>query len=230
MLSMNPAINPAPRAPTHHPPEELLLDLATGAASASEALMLEAHLAYCRACRDAVRDLEDAGGALLTILDPVSLPPNALNRALRAIELSEGLAPVPEAPSASAVIDANLARTDWRKVPGGFRMRRVDAGLAAQRAEPGRSPSGRVWLFEAPAKMKVFQHRHVGDEWTVVLSGEFHDGGECYKAGDFAWLPENHRHQPVMGADAPCVGLILVRDSPVYTSVVGKIAAPFIRI
>jgi len=227
---MNYAFATAPHAPTHHPPEELLLDLATGAASASEALMLKTHLAFCPPCRDAVRVLEDAGGALLNALEPVSLPPNMLNRALRAIEQSEGAAPAPEPPSVGSVIGANLASTAWRKVPGGLRMRRVDAGSGAPRANLGRTESGRVWLFEAPAKMKMFQHRHVGDEWTVVLSGEFHDGGERYKAGDFVWLPDGHRHQPVMGADAPCVGLILVRDSPLYTSVVGKIAAPFIRL
>jgi putative transcriptional regulator len=222
---MNGLLGRAAQAPTHHPPEEFLIDLASGGASGAEALMIETHLAFCPACRKAARALEDAGGALLTSLAPVGLPPNMLNRALRAIEKSEDATPSPERPSLGAFIRSNLAAKDWRKLPGGFRLRRVDGDRTADGAK-----SGRIWLFDAPPRMKVLPHRHVGDEWTVVLSGEFHDGGECYQAGDFAWQPDGHGHQPTVGRDARCVCLIMVRETPLYTSALGKIAAPFLRL
>lgn len=215
----------ATRPPRHHPADEMLLDLATGGASTSEALMLETHLAYCAQCRSKALLLDRLGGALLDALEPAALPPNMLNRTLHAIEL----AGEPEAPVQPAgpgdLLEASLTHSDWRKLPGGFRMRRIRDGSNAANAT-----NGRVWLFDAPAGMKLFQHRHVGDEWTVVLAGELLDGDESYRAGDFVRLPDAHCHQPVMGADGRCISLILVRNTPRYTTPLGKIAAPFLRL
>ncbi len=169
--------------------------------------------------------LDRIGGALLDALEPVTLPPNMLNRALQAIELAGDSEVPPEAATPRDLLEANLVRTDWRKLPGGFRMRRISDG---KRASP--SDSGRVWLFDAPAGMKLFQHRHVGDEWTLVLTGELHDGDESYRAGDFVQLPDAHCHQPVTGAGERCVSLILVREAPHFTTPLGKLAAPFLRL
>jgi len=211
--------NSAASAPAHHPAEEFLLDYAAGTASSAEALLIGTHLAYCPSCRKAVASARAAGGALLEGLEPARLPPNMLNRTLAAID-SNAVPTLAEPPSLAKLLNENLAHTSWRKLPGGFRMRRV----------PGESESGRVWLFDAPPGMKLLPHRHEGDEWTVILSGLFVDNQQSYRVGDFACLADGEEHRPVIGMEGRCVSLIMVRESPHYTTLSGKIAAPFIKL
>jgi putative transcriptional regulator len=209
---------PAVSAPAYHPAEELLLDYATGATSPAESLLLATHLAYCDACRKTAHAARTVGGTLLNALEPARLPPNMLNRTLAAIDADDGLdAATP--PSLAAFLGENMASKHWKRLPNGFRMRRIPS-----------EGSGRAWLFDAPPGMKLLPHRHKGDEWTVILSGLFLDGDHAYRPGDFAHMDDGERHGPTIGLESRCVSLIMVRDAPHYTSLVGKLAAPFVKL
>jgi putative transcriptional regulator len=211
--------NPAAPSPTHHPSEEFLFDYAAGTASSAEALMIATHLVYCSICRDSVRLVQSAGGAMFEGLTPARLPPNMLNRTLAAID-SDSDHGETEPPPLADFLNENLASSHWRRLPGGFRMRRV----------PGSDTSGRVWLFDAPPGMKLLPHRHEGDEWTVILTGLFVDNDQSYRVGDFARLADGQEHRPVIGPEGRCVSLIMVRDAPHYTTLAGKLAAPFVKL
>jgi putative transcriptional regulator len=206
--------------PSFHPADELLLDYATGATSSAESLLLAAHLTYCAACRNCVDAARRIGGRLLDVLEPAHLPPNMLNRTLAAIDARATEAPV-AAPRLSELVHRHMAaHGHWRHLPAGFRMRRIH----------GDNHAGRVWLFDSSPGMKLLPHRHVGDEWTVILSGVLIDGGHAYHVGDFARLEDGQEHRPKIGIKNRCVSLILVRDAPQYTTPLGKLAAPFIKL
>lgn len=210
--------DPAVPAPAYHPAEELLLDYAVGATSPAESLLLATHLAYCDVCRQTVHAARAVGGTLLDTLEPSRLPPNMLNRTLAAIDAGDDLSTTP-APPLADFLGQHMASKHWKKLPNGFRMRRI----------PGEG-SGRVWLFDAPPGMKLLPHQHKGDEWTVILSGLFLDGDRAYRPGDFAHMDDGARHQPTIGPESRCVSLIMVRDVPKYTTFVGKLAAPFVKL
>jgi putative transcriptional regulator len=212
--------NPSAPAPVYHPAEEFLLDYASGALSSAETLMIATHVAYCASCRQAVGAAKATGGALLDDIEPARLPPNMLNRMLAAID-ANGVPPAPEPRSLSRLLNENLSDPRWRKLPGGFRMRRVSGEGDA---------SGRVWLFDAPPGMRLLPHRHSGDEWTVILTGLFVDNDRSYRVGDFASLADGEEHRPVIGMEGRCVSLIMVRESPFYTTLPGRVAAPFIKL
>jgi putative transcriptional regulator len=214
--------DPSAAAPTFHPAEEFLLDYAAGTTSQGETLLLATHLAYCNVCRRAVQAARMVGGTLLDTLEPARLPPNMLNRTLAAIDADKPVVTRP--PSLSAFLGAQMAHGSWRHLPGGFRMRRIP-GESSER-----EGAGRVWLFDAPPGMKVPPHRHVGDEWTVILSGLSLDGGDAYRAGDFARRDDGETHQPTIGPEGRCVSLIMVRNAPHYTTLIGKLVAPFIKL
>ena len=213
---------PGVLVPAYHPAEELLLDYASGASSAEEAMMIATHLTCCAMCRHLVRIALQAGGALFDAIAPVRLPPDMLNRALTAIDVARTAVQAPDAPQLSALLDGYLARPDWRRLPGGFRMRRISGDA--------RSGAGRIWLFDAPAGMKLLPHRHSGDEWTVILRGAFVDHDTRYGAGDFACLSDGEVHRPMVGAEERCVSLIMVRQAPRYTTLLGKLSSPFVRL
>jgi putative transcriptional regulator len=216
---MPPIPNPSIPVPTFHPAEEFLLDYATGTASSGETLMIATHLSFCEICRLTVHAAQTVGGNMLGTLEPARLPPNMLNRTLAAID-SVDQTPLVEPPSLSTFLSENFAKPDWKKLPGGFRMRRI----------PGSDDRGRVWLFDAPPNMKLLPHRHEGDEWTVILDGVFVDNTTRYRAGDFACLADGAEHRPMTGPEGRCVSLIMVRDDPHYTTMMGKLAAPFVKL
>jgi putative transcriptional regulator len=215
--------DPAAPAPAFHPAEEFLLDYAAGTASQAETLLLATHLAYCKVCRQAVQAARTIGGTLFDTLAPARLPPNMLNRTLAAIDADRPAVMAPP-PSLSDFLGEQMAQKDWKHLLGGFRMRRIPGEAG------GREGGGRAWLFDAPPGMKLLPHRHVGDEWTVILSGVFHDGDNAYRVGDFAHRDDGETHQPTIGPEGRCVSLIMVRESPKYTTTVGKLAAPFIKL
>lgn len=211
--------DPRAAAPSYHPAEEFLLDYAAGATSPTETLLLATHLTYCNTCRQAVKAARAVGGTLLDTLAPSRLPPNMLNRTLAAIDAGTRDEPPPPPPLA-AVLAGHMAHKDWKRLPNGFRMRRI----------PGEEGSGRAWLFDAPPGLRLLPHRHVGDEWTVILSGVFHDGDRAYRVGDFGHREDGEEHRPFIGAEGRCVSLIMVRESPKYTTTIGRLAAPFVRL
>jgi len=208
--------------PACHPGEELLLDYASGASSGPEAMMIATHLAFCAVCRATVKVAVQAGGALLDAIKPAHLQPGMLDRTLAAIDTTRSAVLPADAPVPPVALDDYLALPDWKKLPGGFRMRRVSGD--------DRTGDGRVWLFDAPPGMKLLPHRHGSDEWIVILRGIFVDHGTPYRPGDFACMADGEVHRPTIGGDERCVSLVMVRESPRFTTLLGKLSAPFVRL
>jgi putative transcriptional regulator len=218
------------RIPAHHPPQELLFDYATGSLPDPETLMVGIHLDQCAECRRTVRAAAAVGGALLAGLSPADLPPDMFNRTLGAIARRQPPRAVP-APRRSLPLDARwpaplrarIARTGgvrWRWMPAGFRALPVPCG----------DPSARIWVMKAPGGRGPLHHGHDREEWTAVLEGGFSDECGVYAAGDFAIAETGQEHLVVAEPDEGCICVLMIRAQPRYTSWIGKLIAPFIRL
>jgi putative transcriptional regulator len=215
--------------PARHPPEELLLDYAAAASSAPEAMLIEAHLAFCAGCRGAVQSYQAIGGALFDALEPAWLPPDSLNRTFDLIDKAAGIDAGPRIDAGNVKpalppapdIDIGPAAPGWRRLPGGYGMKKVACADGKD---------GRVWLLKAPGGKGLLRHRHKGDEWTVVMQGAFSDDTGHYGVGDFAQLPDGYEHRPMAQGAQDCVCLIMIRNAPHYTTMTGRLAARFIRL
>jgi putative transcriptional regulator len=217
--------------PSHHPPEELLIDYASGALLESESLLIALHLGMCRDCQAVFNESLAIGGVLLDALTPSKLPPGLLNRTFAALD-SETFNKKTASPKAAPgfgshwpaplrrYIDGNRLKK-WRWMPAGFRALRIPCGD---------DNSGRVWLMKAPPGRGPFHHNHAQDEWTVVLEGGFSDESGTYGVGDFGYAAAGDAHHPIAEPGEGCVCLILVRATPVYSTLPGRILAPFIRL
>lgn len=84
--------------------------------------------------------------------------------------------------------------------------------------------------MKAPGGRGPLRHRHVTDEWTVVLEGGFTDETGTYAAGDFAYMGEGDAHRVVAEPGEGCVCLLLVREQPRYLTLAGKLLAPLLRL
>ncbi|MFO1112543.1 MAG: ChrR family anti-sigma-E factor [Rhodospirillales bacterium] len=198
----------------HHPPPELLLDYASGAAAEGAALVIASHVAWCPACREEVAKLEEVGGELL-----LSVPEEPVGELL----LQDTLARLDAAtPSQDAVrgfdqetrrlvpaplrryIGRNLGELDWRSAGGMFREAQIPLSCGHVRAS----------LMRLQPGCPVTPHTHVGNEFVLVLDGGYSDGDQRYGPGDFDVKFPGCAHHPVVDDPAGCFSLVVL-DGPV---------------
>ena len=196
--------------------ERLAAAYTAGALSPALAMLVETQAALVP---DAAHDLalaDAAAGALLEEEAPVALAADALEKVFARIT-NETPAFVPRtAPSAGRHADdlatlpepvrslalAALARSSWTFATPGIRSLALDVGGDAKaeilRIEPGAA---------APT------HTHEGEEFTLVLTGAFHDARGVYRVGDIAHADPSVTHKPTGEPGAVCYSLA-VTDAP----------------
>ncbi len=202
----------------HHPGEELLLGYASGAANEAVSLLVATHLSLCPTCRTSVSRAEATGGTLLSAVAPVALKQGAYEAVLARLD----------EPAAAILRSANLAGD----VPAPLRpyigdtfdavpWRHITAKLAHY---PLVTKDGtRARLIRAVPGAGVASHSHRGEEWTLVLTGSYHDETGTYGAGDVQSTTPVIKHTPVADPGPVCINLA-VTDAPlVFDGLIPKI-------
>jgi putative transcriptional regulator len=193
---------------THHPGEELLLGYAFGASSEPVSLLIATHLTFCATCRRSVRDVEAAGGALLSDIEPVQVNAQALQSVLTRLDDKTAEAGPPPAASGDvpqtlrAYVGSEFSKARWVTVAPGLAhlplMTRDGVRARLIRAKPGAS---------------VSLHSHRGEEWTLVLTGSYHDETGLYRPGDVQSTTPEILHRPIADVGPVCINLA-VTDAP----------------
>ena len=210
---------------SHPAPEELLLDYAAGALAAGPALAVALHVALDPAARRTVERLGALGGALIEGEGDAPFDEALLQHVLARLEgvaVEPGPQPYVPRPGfewAPAALAPHLgAETRWRRVFGGFEEMRLrlpgEHRVSLLRLEPGRG---------------LPMHRHVGEEFTVVLQGGYTDSTGNYGVGDFAVGPGPEQHEPIADPGEPCIALIVVEKPIVLTGPFGRFLNPLVR-
>jgi putative transcriptional regulator len=226
----------------HLPPEEMLLDYATGNLPEPLAVLVASHLTLSPESRRELRVLEDLGGALLDEAEPAPLAEDALERTMARLD-AEPAAPA-EAPAAgrgapagatAAALPEGVQIADELPAP----LRRLLAGRAAAAGWRRRGsvaeldlladyPGYKTRLLRIAAGARVPQHTHDGAEYTLVLEGSFTDMSGRYARGDVSVADAEVTHQPVAGQECDCICLV-VTDAPLkMTGPVGRILNYFV--
>ena len=203
---------------SHHPGDELLLSYAFGAANEPVALLVATHLSACGACRAAVNGMEATGGAMLADVAPVKMSEHALSSALSRIDAIEpDGAVIPSAPGDVPAplrdyIGSEFAKARWVPVAPGLAhlplMRRGGTRARLIRARPGAG---------------VSVHTHRGEEWTMVLTGSYHDKTGRYLPGDVQSTTPDVVHQPVADEGPICINLAVTDARLVFEGLLPKI-------
>jgi len=211
----------------HPAPDELLLDYAAGVLPEGPALAVALHVAIDPASRRVVERLRDVGAALIdgevaaSDLDDAALE-QALGR-LDSVPVEALRAPAAARPPgfdwAPAPLRPYLAGKDWKRVFGGFDEIRL--GLHGD--------TRRVSLLRLAPGKGLPVHRHIADEFTIVLQGGYTDNTGNYGVGDFAVGPGPQEHEPIADAGEPCIALIVVEKPIVLTGVWGRLLNPLVR-
>jgi putative transcriptional regulator len=223
----------------HLPPEDLLLEYATGALPEPLSLLVATHIALAPESRRQVRDFEEIGGALLEETQPAEMADDAFDAVMARIDSDAPV--VPDGGTGGAPADD--AASTRKALPEGacFKVE-IPAPLRAYLADvsPGaawRQRGGSVCeldllpdyagyktrLLRISAGARIPQHTHDGAEYTLVLEGSFSDATGRYARGDVSVADDEVTHQPVAGRECDCICLA-VTDAPL------KMTGPFGRI
>lgn len=210
---------------SHPAPEELLLDYAAGTLAAGPALAVALHVALDPAARRTIERLGALGGALMEGEGDTPFDEALLQSTLARLDgVSVEPRPAPYVPRAGF---------EWAPPPlahhlgSDMRWRRVFGGLEEMRLSlPGEH---RVSLLRLAPGRGLPMHRHVGDEFTVVLQGGYTDSTGNYGVGDFAVGPGPEQHEPIADPGDPCIALIVVEKPIVLTGPFGRFLNPLVR-
>lgn len=217
----------------HHPDDALLLAHAAGNLPSGAALVLESHLEACAECCKRVHLLHVVGGVLLDDIEPATLAPDALTRALAAIDgfaapAASGAAS-DSAPGATVSVSPSgpvlplgvqLPRaldgceiSPWRWLGPGMRWSRVTVPY---------DRAANVFLLRIGAGKNLPMHSHSDLELTQVLHGEFGDERSQYRPGDFDGADGDIHHQPVVRPGGECICLTSVEGRVLFKGLIAR--------
>lgn len=218
---------------SHHPSSDLMLSYSAGTASASHALCVATHLEFCASCRKIHQRNNAIGGKLIddfgatkdvSVDDSIKL--NVLNR-LDSVDLNAE----PNTLAADNNPPSSIPKVLKKLIPDGFSdLSWTMVSATARSCQLFKDDSGvTVGLLKLKPGGRIAKHKHLGDEFTIVLTGSFSDEEGVYKAGDFLHCDTSVSHSPVATKDAECICLTLQEAPLQFTGPLFKLFNPLIR-
>lgn len=136
--------------------------------------------------------------------------------------------PVPATPRSDYVFPAPLRQrlggdlkdVKWQRIGYGIQQHVLKHADGASQAR----------LLRIAGGQGVLEHGHSGEEFTLVLSGGFSDGGQSFARGDVEWANDDVVHRPVADEGEGCVCLAVTSGPLRFSNIIGRIAQPFLNI
>ena len=206
----------------YHPDIELLLKYSSGQLEPALTMAIALHHQQCEVCQAQVQELESVGGNTLETLpnssvgvddfellidkidDLPMVTPNADYERLAVAESDISLL--------SQLDKLELDNMPWKRVTPSIWKTELALNDPRYQAE----------LLKFSANAKIPKHTHHGQEFTLVLQGDFSDQQGTYPRGEFIMQDQSNEHQPIAGANG-CICLAIT-DAPLkFTGTFGPI-------
>lgn len=204
----------------HHPSDTDLIRFVEGTLSPVESLFVSAHCDMCLSCREKLSSYtellaDNALGSDRKIDQHIS---TNLTDVFCKIVSSSDEAPVIQHNHCLSPSVISLNGQDY-SVPRSLQKYVTDVG-------EWRHLLGKIWFCSANIGEgylaqfifmekggSVPEHKHLGNELTLVLDGEFEDGLSSYDTGDFLKMNGSHSHAPIAITERGCM-VFSVIDQP----------------
>lgn len=213
----------------HHPSDDSLMRYAAGTLEAGPAIIVAAHLEQCPACRERMALCEAVGGAVLAETEPTPMSPNALARALAAIDdLPDDDAFERQRTEASTpIVFGDL------ELPGALRNAKIGRwrwmgpGMRFSRIRLPHDPQANVMLLKVAPGRALPEHGHSGTEFTQIIKGSYSDETGRYGPGDFAEMGADVEHEPIVDEGEDCICLAALDGRMRFNGLIGRLVQPF---
>ncbi len=222
---------------TNHPlGDELYAAYASGALSGPMRLLIEAQAAVDAGVESQRREAEAVAGLMLEAIEPASMKASGLDELFAVIDAEEaGLGEAAvlkvgagDAASRRAAEAAGQSMQELLDLPDAVRDQALEAGAAWQFAGPGvrsmelmREGSAKAELIRLEPGRGVPHHGHDGREFTLVLTGAFHDGRARYARGELCAADPSTEHKPVAEEGEVCIALAVTDGPLAFTGPLG---------
>ncbi len=209
----------------HHLSDPLLMAYAAGTIPEAFGLVIATHVSMCDDCRARLAAFEAVGGAVLET-SQVEMSAGSLDACFDRISTMTPPAP-PPARKAGVLpaplqdyVGGDLERVRWR--PLGFG--------AKQAILPCTDSAASVRLLAIPGGVAMPDHTHRGLELTLVLQGAFTDDDDRFERGDVEIADAEVDHTPVAAPGVTCICLAATQGRLKFSSLIPRLAQPFLRI
>lgn len=209
----------------HNLPDEILMAYSAGVLHEAFSLAVASHVSLSDDSRARLDSFDAIGGSVLDQAPVADVSDDCLAATLAMIG---GAAPVtPKAPAKASVFPAPLRdyvggdveAVKWRNIGMGVKqaiLKTDDAAMAR--------------LLYIPSGTAVPDHGHNGIELTLVLQGAFKDEVAEFHRGDIEVADESDEHTPVAFGPEDCICLAVTDAKLRFTSLIPRLAQPFLRI
>lgn len=211
----------------YHPDIELLLKYINGKLEPSLSVAIGLHHQQCEICQQRIAELEMVGGETLESMPAVATAEDKI--ALKDFDKLMGdIAHIEPEKTTREYDNLAVAESDL-DILDKLNKQQFD-DMDWHRVSPKiwkttiamNDPDFEVELLKFAANAKIPQHTHEGDEYTVVLQGDFSDSQGHYKEGSFIVQDENDEHSPVAGENG-CICLAITNAPLKFTGTLGPI-------
>jgi putative transcriptional regulator len=186
-----------------HPPEELLLAVASGQADLPHRVLVEGHLDACAACRATLAELSAPGGALLASLAP-ERPADRLWESLRTRIAALPPGPGPDDPRLAGLPLPQGARRELPPIPRIAWRSPLALGARMALLLRDRFTGSQLFVGHMPARRAFPRHLHLGPEDVLVLAGGYEDQYGTFEAGHYGAYAPGTEHRPFTEPDEEC--------------------------
>ena len=186
-----------------HPPEELLLAVASGAVDLPHRVLVEGHLDTCSACRATLAELSAPGGTLLASLAP-ERPADRLWESLRSRIAALPPGPGPDDPLLAGIPLPQGARRELPTIPRLNWRNPLARGARLALLARDRFTGSQLLVGHMPPRRAVPRHLHLGPEDVLVLAGGYEDQYDTFEAGAYGTYAPGTEHRPFTEPDEEC--------------------------
>ncbi|WP_421131899.1 ChrR family anti-sigma-E factor [Alteromonas sp. A079] len=225
-----------------HPSSQQISEFVEGTLSPAVSLLVSAHSDMCPSCQKRIEtETERLADSILEDNTAASSQPQGMDDAMSFDSMLSFITQMPASNEGDIVVAKRSARKsvsielDGRK----FELPRT---LHRYTDNTGNWSSlvGKLW--QAPVEVgnkgvanfifmgqggSVPEHTHRGNEYTLVIDGEFCDGLNSYDTGDFIYMDGNHTHTPRADKSEGCLVFSIVDQPLHFTSGLARLLNPF---
>ncbi|MEV8467894.1 ChrR family anti-sigma-E factor [Fluviibacterium sp. DFM31] len=210
----------------HHIPDKFLMAYSAGVLPEAFSLAVASHVSLDDDSRARLETFDAVGGAVLDTTPAATISDDCLAATLALIggKMPDALPPPPRPDSLFPAplqdyIGGDLDAVKWRGV-----------GMGVKQAILETADEATARLLYIPSGTAVPDHGHNGIELTLVLQGAYRDEGGEFHRGDIEVADESDEHTPIAFGPQPCICLAVTDAKLRFTSLLPRLAQPFLRI
>jgi putative transcriptional regulator len=115
----------------------------------------------------------------------------------------------------------SLSEIKWSHLVPGVSISNIIGNRGVKKGE-------RLYFLKAKGGMKLPDHSHNGEEWTLILSGAYKVGETHYKRGDLHISNDNDEHAPHIEPGDDCICLVMTEGPLKLQGLLPRLLQPVI--